>query len=333
MTKRYGRASAITPHDTNTIDPVPEAVYVGSGNFTDSVSAANFYNPSVWFRSEEFQTPTSAGALTEWEMYQGVGVNSDRTAPTSDSMASVNVVDGDASTNLQNYVSWTANNSHITSNDDAAFNIGTGEFEMMAVVRFDDNGDLYQHIASRNKGATNWSWLRRSDAHPGSAAGKLVFAVASSDPISDTVVPYGTWFILGVSRNSSNEIQLYRDGATDGAAVTNAADLDADADDNLILGAITSDDGLGPTLTQSLRGGMLEFVLWETSLSTAERAAVVQSLQDRYFNKHRAQLKITDQDGSQPDLKVGIGEVVEIKPSIIHTSHTYAGDIVGLRKD
>ena len=325
MTKRYTQASVITPHNTNAVDA--DAVYVGSGNFTDSATTGTFYTPSVWFRSEELQQPTSAGTVTAWDKYQGPGYVADRFDPKVDAITTVDVVDGDASTNMQNYVHFTAATSALVSNDDADFNIGTGEFEMMAVVRFEDNTNQYQHIAARDSGASNWSWVRRKDNTPTNPS-KVAFGIAGSDPITATTVPYDTWLIMGVSRNSSNAIQLYRDGATDGAAVTNTADLDADADDNLIIGA---KEYLGGYV-QSLQGDMAEFIIWETSLSTAERAAVVQHLQDRYFNKHLAQLKITAQDGTTPSLMVGVGEIAEISPTVISSSHTYAGDIVGLKE-
>ena len=327
MFDKLSKASAITPHDSTVLSPTPDAVYVGSGNFTDSATTGTFYSPSVWFRSEEFQAPTSAGTVTAWEMYKGFGVASDRFSPVVDAITTVDVVDGDASTNMQNYVHFTAATSALVCDDHADFNIGTGEFEKMAVVRFEDNTNQYQHIAARDSGANNWAWLRRKD-NAGSNPGKVVFAVAGSDPVTATTVPYDTWLIMGVSRNSSNAIQLYRDGATDGAAVTNTADLDADADDNLIIGSKAYLSGY----VQSLHGDMAEFIIWETSLSTAERAAVVQDLQDRYFNKHLAQITVKTEAAATVAMKVGVGEITEVAPSLVHSSHTYAGDIVGLNE-
>lgn len=326
MSVKYTKAVEIAPRgSTLTLTNAVDAVYIGSGNFTDYASGPTFYSPTTWFRSQEGVTPTSAGTLTAWEGYAG-------TDPDADTMATVNVVDGNTSTNMQNYVHFTANDSHITTNDNAAFNIGTGEFEMMAVVRFGEaTSDLYQHIASRNKASSSWSWIKLKTTH--GSGDFLKFSMPGSpDPLSGSTVPFDTWLIVGVSRNSSNEIQMYRNGATDGAAVTNAGDLDTDADDNLILGAISSDDG--STMTQSLRGDMLEFILWETSLSTAERADVVQHLQDRYFNEHRAQITSkTDSDATTVAHVLKVGEVHELNVKQVTHSHTYADDIVGLRKE
>ena len=48
--KKYTKAFSITPHDTNALDPRPDAYYIGNGNYTDDHDDGDFYNPSVWFR-------------------------------------------------------------------------------------------------------------------------------------------------------------------------------------------------------------------------------------------------------------------------------------------
>ena len=318
--KKYTKAFSITPHDTNALDPRPDAYYIGNGNYTDDHDDGDFYNPSVWFRFNDARGTTPI-----------IGADSHGTSakPAASSTAGVNKITGDSTTNFVDYGHWTAASSHVTVNDNAAFNIGTGEFEMMVVVRFEDNGNLWQHIATRDKGASNWGWLRRNAA--ASNGGKIIFSISGSDPISATVASYGTWYILGVSRDSSNNVQLWRDGATDGSSVSNSADLDSDNDDNLVIGTMHN----GTSYVQGVHGDIAEFILWETSLSTAERAAVVANLQDRYFNDRRGKI-VTCSDPNDADTYSieypKIGTVIPESPQYIRNSGKYAEDIVGLQK-
>jgi len=323
MTK-YTKAYSLTPHDTNATDPRPDAYYVGDGNFTDEHDTTDFYSPKVWYRGGE-QTRLG-GAVTGW---------SNKVNNRESSMTGSSVVDttGDASTNYIDYATFNANNDHLKTTDtDTNYDIGTGEFEMMAVVRFADHGNKYQHIAARDAGGSseNWGWLRRAD-NASSDPGKISFSIIGSDPVSATTAAYDTWYILGVSRDSSNVIQLYRDGATDGASATNAQDLNNETGDPLVLGA--KDNGSG-TLVQSLMGDMVEFILWETSLSSAERAAVVGHLQDRYFNDQRGKL-VTCTDPSDADTYAitypPIGKIIDDSPKYIRNSGKQASDIVGLK--
>ncbi len=215
--KPYTKAFAITPHDSNALDPKPDAYYVGSGNYTDAHTTTDFSNPKVWYRGGE-QTKMG-GAVTGWN-------NKVDNRASSMTASSIVDTDGDASTNYIDYLTFNAASDYLKTTDtDTNYDIGTGEFEMMAVVRFADNGNAYQHIAARDSGGNNenWGWLRRAD-NASSNPGKIVFSIVNTDPVSATTVAYDTWYILGVSRNSSNEIQLYRDGATDGSSVTNAQD-------------------------------------------------------------------------------------------------------------
>ena len=319
MTTKYTKAYSLTPHNTNAIDPRPDAYYVGDGNYTNGHDDGDFYNPSVWFRLDNARGSSPITGLASY------GTSS---KPDVDSTATVNKVTGNAATNFVDYVHFTAASSHVTVNDNAAFNIGTGEFEMMAVVRFEDNGNQYQHIATRDKGASNWGWLRRSDA-ASSNPGKITFSISGSDPVSADAPSYNTWYILGVSRDSSNNVQLWRNGATDGSSVSNSADLDADDDDNLIIGGMHN----GTNYVQGVQGDMAEFILWETSLSTAERAAVVANLQDRYFNDRRGKL-VTCTDPSDADTYSitypTIGKIIDDSPKYIRDFGKQASDIVGL---
>jgi len=318
--KPYTKAFAITPHDSNAIDPKPDAYYVGSGNYTDAHTTTDFANPKVWYRGGE-QT-TMGGAVTSWSNK----VNSRESTMTGSSIVDT---DGDASTNYIDYLTFNAATDYLKTTDtDTNYDIGTGEFEMMAVVRFADNGNNWQHIASRDAGASNWGWLRRSDA-ASSNEGKINFSIIGSDPMSATTVAYDTWYILGVSRDSSNVIQLYRDGATDGASATNGQDLNDSTGDPLVLGA--KDNGSG-TLVQSLLGDMLEFILWETKLSDKARADCVKYLQDRYFNDQVASLQRREGD-TIATVYPKVGTVIEDSPEIIMSTNIQAGNIVGLTKD
>lgn len=323
MPDKFTKAYSITPDNSDYIDPRPDAIYVGSGNFTDGHDSSDFYSPSVWYRGGE-QTAVS-GSVNSW----------DNKVESRDSQmvgSSVVATTGDASTNYIDYATFNAASDYLKTADTLTnFDIGTGEFEMMAVVRFEDNGNAYQHIASRDAAANNWGWLRRAD-NAGSNPGKIIFSISSTDPVSADAPAYDTWYILGVSRDSSNNIQLWRDGATDGSSVSNAADLDADNDDELILGAKYS----GSAYIQSLLGDMAEFILWETRLTTAKRAAVVGHLQDRYFNTQRAKVLTQEVSGDGDTIDTyypQVGEIVNISPPMIRSSATIAGDIVGLTEN
>ena len=318
----YTKAFAITPHDTNYIDPRPDAYYVGSGNFTDDHTS--WSSPKVHLRGGVEMTSLS-GTLSGWGHADG-----NRSSLSLDSTGDVSVVTGTTETNMVNYVHFTAATSFMQIDDHADFNIGTGDFELMAVVRFEDNGNNYQHIASRDKGNLNWSWLRVSGSH--ADAGKIKFSIDGTDPKSDTAMPLDTWVILNV-RRKDDELMLYRNGVEDmSSVVTNAADLDAQADDHLMIGCIHN----GTDHVQSLQGDMAEFMLWESALSDATRDTYVQRLQDRYFNTQRAKLVEQEISGDGTTLKTvypKVGEVVKSSPPMIRNSALQAGNIVGLTKD
>jgi hypothetical protein len=321
MTTKYTKAYSLTPHNTNAVDPRPDAYYVGDGNFTDGHDTDDFYDPKLWYRGGE--QLAVGGAVTYWE-------NKVNTRFSTMEAYSVVATAGNATTNYVDYLTFDAASDYLkTDNTPANYDIGTGEFEMMAVVRFADNGNAYQHIAARDTGASNWSWLRRSDA-AGSNPGKMTFSMSGTDPVSADAPAYDTWFIMGVSRDSSNNVQLYRNGATDGSSVSNSADLDNDSDDDLFLGCKSAD---GTTGVQSLLGDMAEFILWEEQLSTAERAAVVGHLQDRYFNDRRGKL-VTCTDPSDGDTYSvtypPIGKIINDSPKYIRDAGKQASDIVGL---
>ena len=320
--KKYTKAFSITPHNTNALDPRPDAYYIGNGNFTDGHT--EWGSPPIHLRGGVGMT-TLNDLVIGWA-HAGGG----RTSLGLDNQSGLDHVGGTAETNFIDYPHWSSANAYGLINDDAGFNIGTGEFEMMAVVRFEDNGNQYQHIATRDKGASNWGWLRRSDA-AGANPGKITFSMSGSDPVSATTVAYNTWYILGVSRDSSNNVQLWRDGATDGSSVSNSADLDADDDDNFVLGAMFN----GTNYVQSLQGDMIEFILWESALSSSDRAEYVQRLQDRYFNDRKAKI-VTCSDPDDGDTYIieypKVGTVIEESPLHIRDSGKYAEDIVGLQK-
>ena len=321
--KKYTKAFSITPHDTNALDPRPDAYYLGNGNYTDEHDDDDFYDPQVWFRFGQGGAERGSTPIIAHSAY-GEGSN-----PSADSTAGVNKITGDSTTNFVNYCHWSAASSHVTVNDNDVFNIGTGGFEMMVVIRFEDNGDQWQHIAARDKGNNNWGWLRLKDSH--SDGGKIKFSISGSDPVSAAVASYDTWYILGVSRDVSNNVQLWRDGATDGSSVTSSGDLDADDNDNLVIGAMHN----GTSYVQGVQGDIAEFILWEKNLSTAERAAVVANLQDRYFNDRRGKI-VTCSDPNDADTYSieypKIGTVIPESPQYIRNSGKYAEDIVGLQK-
>jgi len=321
---KYTKATTIFPHDTNPIDPRPDAVYVGDGNYTDGHTWDDFYEPNLWYRGDEDMVAGSPGT---WDNHaQGNG-----SIPVRSSQLSVDgptIDTGDATTNGKPYWTFAANADHMTTSDTpASFNIGTGEFEMMAVVRFGDNGDKWQHIASRDSGASNWSWLRRSDG-AGTNAGLLTISLVNNEPVSATAPAYDTWYILGVSRDGSNNVQLWRDGEFDGVSAGNSEDLDDDSVADLYIGA------KGPG-TQSILGDMAEFILWEKVLTTAERLAIVNHLQGRYFNAKRAKLLVQDVAGDASTIDTiypKVGEVNEISPNIIRSTSTVATNVVALYK-
>ena len=321
--KKYTKAFSITPHDTNALDPRPDAYYIGNGNYTDEHDDDDFYDPQVWFRFGQGGAERGSTPIIAHSAY-GEGSN-----PSADSTAGVNKITGDSTTNFVNYCHWSAASSHVTVNDNDVFNIGTGGFEMMVVIRFEDNGDQWQHIAARDKGNNNWGWLRLKDSH--SDGGKIKFSMPGSDPVSAAAAAYGTWYILGVSRDVSNNVQLWRDGATDGSSVTSSGDLDADDNDNLVIGAMHN----GTSYVQGVQGDIAEFILWEKILDTDERAAVVTNLQDRYFNDRRGKI-ITCSDPNDADTYSieypKIGTVIPESPQYIRNSGKYAEDIVGLQK-
>ena len=325
MTKKYTEAYTITPHDTNVVEPRPDAYYVGTGNFTDEYNETDFYDPSVWFSGgRRMSSNYFTGSLSSWGHGGG-----DPADPGTYSLSGVDTITGTSDTNFVDVVHIKNPTSGITVSDasfGASFDIGTGEFELMTLVKLEDKGDgTYQRIVSRDASNSNWGLLRRAT----STGGQLKFAVSGGGPQSTSALSLDTWAIVGVARDSSGDIQIYINGVADGSSTNNTADLNTSASDDLILGAQYTTAYL-----QGLQGYMAEFLLWETELTTAQRADVVQKIQDRYLNPQKAKL-ITCEDPETPSTYVTyyprVGEIFNDSPTIIRNTGKYAGDIVGLR--
>ena len=320
----YTKAVAITPHDTNAIATTPDALYIGSGNFTDADVDADLFTPDVWLRGGRNMTGTAGSSLTGWDAAQSTG------GVDVASFGTINRIAGTTETNMVDVAHIVGGTSGMTISDSTAFDIGTGEFEFMTLIKIEDKGTgVYQRIVSRDYDApaSNWSLLRRAT----SSGGNLKMNIDGSDPVGSSVVPLDTWVVVGVARDSSGDIQIYIDGVADGSAVNNTTDLDTH-NDPLILGARWT----GTAYSQGMQGYMAEFLLWEGELRDDHRAAVVKNLQDRYLNTHTAQIKSrTDSSdaGTETSINLTVGEVHSISSELIKDTGTYAGNIVGLYKD
>jgi len=318
---KYTKATALAKGTV--YSPPFDALYIGSGNYTETTTAGSVATPSIWYSSNDQGIGTYSGmSSSRWD---DRGATGDHGATTGTSYQASGGPNG------YSYYNFDTNTDYITVNDSTTFNIGTGEFEMMAVVKFVDNGNVYQHIAARDKSANNWAWYRASDA-AGSNPGKIVFSIAGTDPVSATTPAYDTWYIVGVARDSGNNVQIYLNGSTDGSSVSNSADLDSDDDDNLIIGGRYT----GTAYNQSLLGHMTEFILWESELSDANRASIVQILQDKYINAPQANIINLDRDGTAGTFKqLSVGKLYEIESTGIQTGSTVdhsAEDVIGLRE-
>jgi len=312
MANKYKRATAVTTSNSTEYDPPFDALYIGGGNQTDLTVGSDIGTPTVWYRSGDAE---SIGAAS-WSDNLG-----DRDADLDGPASGVTDTAGTSDTNFKPWVTFDGSDSYLKADDYSGFQFD-GEFEMMVVVRF-TGGTGYQTIAAKDYDSSAWRWLMQSDG----AGNEVQFAVGGDDPVGTASLSKDTWYILGVSRDSSDVMQLWLDGSTDGSSVTNNTDFSGDTGDFLLGSRWT-----GSAYTQEMYGDILEFIIWKgSSLSTAERSAAVTYLQDRFFNAQAAQ--VTLQNGASDIITHKdclVGKVLEISSDRVKATNTNATDIVAL---
>jgi len=312
--KKYTKAVSVTTSDSTVYDPRFDALYVGGGNQTDLTVASDIGTPTTWYRSGDAE---STGAAS-WDDNLG---DRDATLDGPTSGVTAMTVAGASSTNFKPWVTFDGSDSYLKAANYSDFNFDK-EFEMMVVIRF-TGGTGYQTIAAKDYDSSAWRWFMQSDG----AGNEVQFAVGGDDPVGTASLSKDTWYILGVSRDSSDVMQLWLDGSTDGSSVTNNTDFSGDTGDFLLGSRWT-----GSAYTQEMYGDILEFIIWKgSSLSTAERSAAVTYLQDRFFNAQAAQ--VTLQNGASDIITHKdclVGKVLEISSDRVKATNTNATDIVAL---
>ena len=261
---KYTKAQVLTPGTTYS---EMDALYTGSGNYTDGTVASDIGTPTIWWQGGTGQRTSEFGVVT-WDDKLG-----DASAQAVSPLSGVTLSAGTTATNSTDFTTFDGSNAYLKVDDHSSLDFNR-EFEMMTLVYF-DSGTGYQTIAAKDTIASAWQWARKNNANNNVAT----FWMDGTDPEGAATLALDTWYILGVSRDSFNNVQLYLNGATDGSAVFNTTDLSGT--DNFFMGTRWT----GSAYTQELNGSMAEYLVWSgKSLSTAERASAVQYINDRYFN-------------------------------------------------
>ena len=311
---KYTKAQALTPGTTYS---KMDALYTGSGNYTDGTVASDIGTPTIWWQGGTGQKSES-GVVT-WEDKLG-----DASAEAVSPSSGVTISAGTAATNSTDFTTFDGSNAYLKVDDYSRLDFN-GAFEMMTLAYF-DSGTGYQTIAAKDTVASAWQWVRKNNANNNVAT----FWMDGTDPIGATTLALDTWHILGVSRDSSNNVQLYLNGATDGSSVSNSTDLSGT--DDFFMGTRWT----GSAYTQEINGSIAEYLVWTgKSLSTAERASAVQYINDRYFNDPVVDFTVIKSDLTTEVKKLKRNTIVQIANKGISSGSGAgftASDCIGLTR-
>ena len=318
-TKGYSKASAITPSDSTLYGPGGakffSALYIGDGNFEANVVASELFSPKLWLKANTGVTD-SGGAISAWADQSGNSHNAAATnAPTVE--AGVAATNGLATIDFDNAG---ANDDGLKVTDHADFDFD-GVFSMMAVVKF-DAVNANQAVMAKDKHSSEWTWICDD--------GVMKFHVSSNDPVGAATLSTDTWYVVGVQRDVSNNMQLYLNNATDGSSVSNTEDFSGT--DDLYIGQRL--ENTTPTYGQGMDGEIAEILVWKEHLSAKEREVVYTYLTDKWFNAKKADVAVV-LDGVTTTLKKrDVGTIIVMNPATkVMATNTNATNIVALYED
>ena len=308
MTK-YVKAADITPNDSATLDK-PDALYIGDGNQADATTAAEIEDPTIWLNHLEMDD-----ARDSWADQSG---NSVDFATASLQTIAVNN-DG---TNLgHDYITFSGNGLEAGGDDDDEFDL-SGEFEMIAVIRPNTAG--YGTIIAKDRASITFQWHIRTDD-------KMQTSMSGSDPIGATALTTdGTvWYFIGFSRDSSDNLQLWLNGATDGSSASNDVDLTSTDDWHI---------GSRDNSTNDFIGDIAEVIIYCGKTLGANRSAVYDYLTQKYITTpKKAQIQMMEDTSDATTLKIWknypVGRIIESSPQRIYATNTNATNIIGLYKE
>jgi len=318
--KGYSSASAITPSDSTLYGPGEEpffsALYVGDGNFEANVVVGDLHSPKLWLKANAGVAVSSGTTISTWADQSG---NSHNAAITN----APHVEAGIAATNGLATIDFDragANDDGFKVDDHADFDF-TGAFSMIALVKFDAvNGN--SAVMAKDKHSSEWTWICDD--------GVMKFHVSGNDAVGAATLSTGTWYVVGVQRNSVNTLQLYLNNATDGSSVSNTEDLTGT--DDLYIGQRLEDTT--PTYGQGMDGEIAEILIWKKNLSARERGVIYDYLTDKWFNAKKADVAVV-LDGVTTVLKKrAVGSIIEMTPATkVMATNTNATNIVALYEE
>jgi len=275
MPDKYTKAVAVTPSDVTDLTTTAEGIYIGDGDYTDDdayATLAGDAGAADWVgRAENVVTVTERGATTYFLDNQGSTGGSALMDAEFKTTSGVNiplVITTEEDLNYKAALSFNGQ-GYITIPDHADFDFDD-DFSVVMLVKWTD-------VASGNREAilakdfTDSSWMLFK-----SPANILKVLSSGSDPSSGLTVVNDTWYIIEWSRSSGTQT-IYVNGESLGTPVTNTTDYSNSVDTYIGIG---NDSGT----TSPFKGNFAFLAVWEDStLSAADRVAVVNHLTDRYL--------------------------------------------------
>ena len=305
MTK-YTKAVSITPNDSGTIDPIPNAIYIGDGNQADYTTAAEIEDPTIWLNPSEMDGTRNGWADSSGNDFDFACAGAETVAQNNDGTALGH-----------DYMTFSGHGLEQDGND-SDFDL-SGEFEMIVVFRPNTSG--YGTIIAKDRASSEFQWHIRTDD-------KMQTSMSGSDPIGATALTTdGTvWYFIGFSRDSSDNLQLWLNGATDGSSASNDVDLTSTDDWHI---------GSRDNSTNDFIGDIAEVIIYCGKTLGANRSAVYDYLTQKYITTpKKAQIQMMEDTGDVSTLKkwknFPVGEIVEASPQRIYATNTNATGIICL---
>ena len=308
--ERYSKAVAITPNDSVDLATRADAIYVGSGNWTEDTTAAQLSDPVFWLRADKGVIGTSS--VSAWADQSGNGNDAANVALQNPVLStSETLINNQAAVDFQS-----GDAMKVDDNNDHDFD---GAFEIMVLVKFDSLG-TYQAIISKDSDDSIWNLKKDNDQ-------TIIFKANGADPATTSTVSADTWYLVGVSRTALNSIQMYLDGVADGSPVSNSTDFTTS--DDMYIGKRNAGT------ERHLDGQIAEIIMWDKKLNTDQYAYATWYMDNRYLRgdvEHNfVDVKMT-LDGDVVVQRLKRGEVHKLAPTRIWAADTNGADIIALNE-
>lgn len=172
-------------------------------------------------------------------------------------------------------VTFNGSSQYVVIADNAAWDIGTGDFSACVAVKLSSWPAGSQFLIARGVGtAGNWTMYLN-----GAATDRVSFRIDSNyyDIDSSISIATGDWVLLSISADRSGLLTLYVDGVSAGT-VDISADVSSDLTSTDALGLACQDAGGTPSVF--FAGSLDEFAFWNSTLISGAQWAALHTAKD-----------------------------------------------------